>query len=655
MAKANSLHRLRKPIVSGIFVLFISIFSISVFTITGCSQKVNLQNPSQPLGAYLINYSTANHNLSMQSIDVTPPSSGEDITGKAGLYQAGNAVYNGLAITAPVFVTNNDTDNWTGVVIQAYGLKSGNATVCDSDLGTNWYVDNPENGAWGWIFTSGTTGSEFTIPSGGRSVVSNIGFNASSDFASVVYIYAGAPIIENVAPDGAEAGATVAVTGYNFSTTEGTVTFNGITGTVQSWNDREIIATVPPGGATGNVIVHTEDPSLSCSNPYERPRQTVSIDCSTPGPNPVNAGSSMACTISARGGKPEIDSSADTCGGSIISGGYCGEGWTYSFSPTVGQSGTCTAAVINGSAQALSVITITTCGQINTFPVGNNPNGIAVDAAGNIWVTNSHDNTITKLSSSGVLIGTYPVGGSNPIGIAIDASGNPWITNIYSGTVTKMSPSGSILGTYPAGITIDSSGNVWISNAWGSNYITKLSSSGSMIGTYYPGQFPVGVAIDASNNLWVANTNSNTVAELSPSGAIIGSFPITNSPSVPAIDSTGNIWVPNNTSVVKLSPSGSPIAAYTIDTGEHAMALDSSDNVWITNVNNNSLTELSPDGTVLNTYQVGSQPYAPIIDAKGDVWTVNYGSNSITEIVCAAQGPQYFPFSGPQFPGGGNY
>ncbi|MCL4479778.1 MAG: hypothetical protein M1381_11925 [Deltaproteobacteria bacterium] len=345
------------------------------------------------------------------------------------------------------------------------------------------------------------------------------------------------------------------------------------------------------------------------------------------------------------------------------------EGWVVTGN---GQTATITAPCQYPSTGAISVtvsdnygdtasssLSVSTSLVTHIYQVGNVPNGIALDASGNIWVVNSHDNTVSKLDSSGSIIGTYPVGGATPADIAIDRSGNLWITNIYSATVTKMSPSGSIIatypaGTYPAGIAIDSSGNMWIANSW-SNYITRLNSSGSILGTFYSGKYPAGMAVDASGNLWIANYQGNSVTELSPSGSIIATVAISDSPSGIAIDSYGNIWVPNNTSVIKLSPSGSIQGTFPIGAGLHNVAIDSSNNLWIINVNDNSLTELSPDGEIMNKYQVGTQPYAPIIDAKGNVWTVNYGGNNITELVCVAKGPQYFPFSGPQFPGGQNY
>ncbi|MCL4513777.1 MAG: hypothetical protein M1421_07200 [Candidatus Eremiobacteraeota bacterium] len=49
---------------------------------------------------------------------------------------------------------------------------------------------------------------------------------------------------------------------------------------------------------------------------------------------------------------------------------------------------------------------------------------------------------MTKLSSSGTVLGTFSVG-RGPYGIAIDSSGSVWVTNAYSGTVTEITGAAS--------------------------------------------------------------------------------------------------------------------------------------------------------------------------------------------------------------------
>ena len=163
---------------------------------------------------------------------------------------------------------------------------------------------------------------------------------------------------------------------------------------------------------------------------------------------------------------------------------------------------------------------------LGTYSAGsentNSPNDIAIDASGNVWVTNYEGNYVTEFSPAGAKLGNYKVG-DNPYGIAIDSSGNVWVTNYNGNTVTELSSTGAKLGHYtgfysPKGIAIDSSGDVLVVNSGDVNYllgaVTELSSSGATLGTYPVDQDPGAIAIDASGNIWVTNWLSNTVTEI---------------------------------------------------------------------------------------------------------------------------------------------
>ncbi len=196
--------------VIGTFVVMMSVF-------TGCSSLSNqhqLSKQPNPVAIYQIAYHANSKQLSINSINVTPPLAGQNITGKAGVFQVGNAILNGSLVTAPVYIVNNDSVPWTGVEMQAYTVISGNPMVADADLGTGWYTNNPGHEAWGWLFTSGTAG--FTIGPGSQSLNKVIGFNATSDFVALVYIYANVPIMSSINPAVGLIGSTVTISGYNF-------------------------------------------------------------------------------------------------------------------------------------------------------------------------------------------------------------------------------------------------------------------------------------------------------------------------------------------------------------------------------------------------------------------------------------------------------
>ncbi len=338
----------------------------------------------------------------------------------------------------------------------------------------------------------------------------------------------------------------------------------------------------------------------------------------------------------------------DSNGGTLTYTWAASNGWKvtgYGMTATItaptayNAAGSITVTVDNGSTSVTGTTILSTVTQliINTFPAGYGPGGVAIDASGNVWVADDYNYAVSELSLTGTTMGgTFPVG-SDPWGTAIDAAGNVWVANYGGTTVSELNSAGTLITTATAGngpecIAIDASGNVWVTN-YKDSTVSELSPTGTTITTVTVGTGPNGIAIDASGNVWVANEGDTTVSELSPTGTIIGGpFTVGISPEGVAIDASGNIWVVN---------------------------------LYGNDPNHNSpgtVTELSPDGITIATYTVGFLPGGLTIDALGDVWVTNvYGNNSyasnggtVTEIVGVTQGPEYWPYTGPQFPGGGN-
>src|SRR5208282_5463873 len=78
---------------------------------------------------------------------------------------------------------------------------------------------------------------------------------------------------------------------------------------------------------------------------------------------------------------------------------------------------------------------------LGTFVVGSNPQGVAIDASGIVWVTNSSGNSVTELSHVGTTVGTFAPSGANfnnPQGVAIDAAGNVWVPNSSGDSVAEI-------------------------------------------------------------------------------------------------------------------------------------------------------------------------------------------------------------------------
>jgi streptogramin lyase len=164
-----------------------------------------------------------------------------------------------------------------------------------------------------------------------------------------------------------------------------------------------------------------------------------------------------------------------------------------------------------------------------SYPVGNNPYGVAIDAQGNVWVSNYGSNNVTELNPAGILLNTYAVG-NGPRGIAIDPFGNVWVANSGSdaapgNTVTMINPATGAT-TYsvsppasplygPHSIAIEKSGNVWVTNFGTTtapgNTITELNTNGAFLSTYTVGKNPEGISIDFWGNVWVTNYYDNTL------------------------------------------------------------------------------------------------------------------------------------------------
>jgi trimeric autotransporter adhesin len=196
------------------------------------------------------------------------------------------------------------------------------------------------------------------------------------------------------------------------------------------------------------------------------------------------------------------------------------------------------------------------------------PVGIAVDSAGDIFVTDNGEHGVREISATTGVITTVISNGSTPssgfgavAGIAIDGSGNLFIADPVSHRVFKLiAASGAISivagnGTagssgdggpatsaelnYSGAVALDTAGNLYINDAL-SNNIRKVSAATGIISTVagdgtagFSGDGgaavdaeindPGGVALDSAGNLYIPEGNNNDVREVSPLA-----FPATN-------------------------------------------------------------------------------------------------------------------------------
>ncbi|MEZ4364381.1 MAG: NHL repeat-containing protein [Kofleriaceae bacterium] len=231
--------------------------------------------------------------------------------------------------------------------------------------------------------------------------------------------------------------------------------------------------------------------------------------------------------------------------------------------------------------------------------------GVAVDSAGNVYVAEG-TSTIRKVTAAGVvttLAGAAGMQGSAdgtgaearfvlPWGVAVDSAGNVYVADTNNFTIRKVTAAGVVTtlagaarlrgsedGTgaaarfaYPWGVAVDSAGNVYVADQSNSTIrkvtaagvVTTLAGTagtgGSADGTGAEARFfnPWGVAVDSAGNVYVADANNATIRKVTAAGVVTtlagtagmpgsadgtGAEARFSNPSGVAVDSAGNVYV----------------------------------------------------------------------------------------------------------------
>jgi sugar lactone lactonase YvrE len=224
--------------------------------------------------------------------------------------------------------------------------------------------------------------------------------------------------------------------------------------------------------------------------------------------------------------------------------------------------------------QLLRVSTIQPNGQIQPYSYGAGlVYGLALDHAGNLYAAGAGDDTIRRMTPSGVSVYASSSTLGSPSGLAFDNAGNLYTSGLGWGkTVNRISPDGTIshvasgVGGY--GLAFDKSGNLYVAN-WDS--VSRISPSGivSTFATGFNGAW--GLAFNQSGNLFVANYVGNSISEVSPDGVVSTFATGLDLPTGLAFDSHGDLYVCNITqqalgNVCRITPEG---ATTIVATGLH--------------------------------------------------------------------------------------
>jgi sugar lactone lactonase YvrE len=273
-----------------------------------------------------------------------------------------------------------------------------------------------------------------------------------------------------------------------------------------------------------------------------------------------------------------------------------------------------------------------------------NPDGVATDAAGDVFVANGNNNAnVEEFSASGALLRTLSGGSSGQAyAVATDAAGDVFVANGVTNTVDEFNASGALLRTLssgvnaPFGVATDAAGNVFVAN-WGNNTVDEFSASGALLRTLSSGvDGPEKVATDAVGDVFVANFKNNTVDEFGASGALLRTLSSgVDGPTSVATDAAGDVFVANyeNSTVEEFNASAALLRTLSsgVDSPE-GVATDAAGDVFVASFGNNTVEEFNASGALVGTLSDGvSGPASVSTDAAGNVFVANEENSTVEE------------------------
>ncbi len=297
----------------------------------------------------------------------------------------------------------------------------------------------------------------------------------------------------------------------------------------------------------------------------------------------------------------------------------------------------------------------------------SNMMGIAVDENRNVYVADSRNNMIRKISVDGMVttVAGSGIAGSRdgkgdsasffyPEGIAVDKKGVLYVADTHNGLIRKISPDGyvttlagqriyhtipgmdtSVRFDNPAGIAVDSLGFVYVADC-GNDLIRKISPDGkvrNIAGTGKRGNrdstslnasfyLPGGIALDSLGNIYVADTYNNMIRKISPKGLVTT---LAGRTLPGAANGRG-------TAASFLHPTG--------------ITIGYQGNIYVADAGNNRIRVISPDGWVStfagkglpgsangrDTVASFYRPYDVAADKSGCIYVADYLNNLVRKI-----------------------
>ncbi|OBJ20226.1 serine/threonine-protein kinase PknD [Mycobacterium colombiense] len=237
------------------------------------------------------------------------------------------------------------------------------------------------------------------------------------------------------------------------------------------------------------------------------------------------------------------------------------------------------------------------------------PGGVTLDSAGNVYVTSEGMyGRVVKLTTGSDATTVLPFNGLyQPQGLAVDGAGTVYVADFNNRVISMAAGSNSqkelpFTGlSYPEGVAVDSQGAVYVADRGNSRVLKLAAGSNTQAVLPFNGlNNPDGVAVDPVGNVYVADTDNNRVVKLDAASNTQSELPF-HDLSVPwgiAVDNSGTVYVTEHdkSDVVKY-PQGATTATVLPFNGLNtplAVTVDKDQNVYVADRGNNRVVKLTP-------------------------------------------------------------
>ncbi len=264
-------------------------------------------------------------------------------------------------------------------------------------------------------------------------------------------------------------------------------------------------------------------------------------------------------------------------------------------------------------------------------PVGQRPTAIA-PGFGSVWVTNSADNSVSRVNPRSHDQVAIPVG-TSPSGVAVGA-GAVWVANSEDATVSRIDPATSRTTTVPVrpgptGIVV-AFGSVWVTNALDASVTQIDPGTNKPVHVVPVGASPTGIAAGAGY-LWVSNQGDGTVTRFNPTTYEQDSPIHVGSGPVGIAIGDGAAWVANNLdgTLFRIDAADLSVNARTLATngGAYGVAAHGRD-VWVSNEYAGTLMRVTaPTFRLGATVSLRGAPLG-LAFLGDDLWFTNAGGGS---------------------------